>query len=70
MQIVVFFNLRLEGESYLRLAGYKLSGIGREHGEDVLHHYTQVLCYDFPATCVTVSLFLSNAQRKLQDELV
>ena len=22
--------------------GYKLSGIGREHGEEVLNHYTQV----------------------------
>jgi len=22
--------------------GYKLSGIGREHGEEALHHYTQV----------------------------
>ncbi len=22
--------------------GYKLSGIGREHGEEVLDHYTQV----------------------------
>jgi aldehyde dehydrogenase (NAD+) len=24
--------------------GYKLSGIGREHGEACLHHYTQVGC--------------------------
>lgn len=22
--------------------GYKMSGIGREHGEETLHHYTQV----------------------------
>ena len=22
--------------------GYKMSGIGREHGEEILHHYTQV----------------------------
>ena len=21
--------------------GYKMSGFGREHGEEVLHHYTQ-----------------------------
>ena len=21
--------------------GYKMSGIGREHGEEVIHHYTQ-----------------------------
>ena len=27
----------------VEFGGYKLSGIGREHGDEVLHHYTQVL---------------------------
>ena len=31
--------------------GYKTSGIGREHGEEVLSHYTQVLCAAWMLFC-------------------
>lgn len=38
----VWVNTWNQFDAAVPFGGYKLSGIGREHGEEVLSHYTQV----------------------------
>ena len=38
----VWVNTWNQFDAAVPFGGYKLSGIGREHGEEVLNHYTQV----------------------------
>ena len=44
----VWVNTWNQFDAAVPFGGYKLSGIGREHGEEVLNHYTQVPCPSFP----------------------
>ena len=38
----VWVNTWNQFDAAVPFGGYKMSGIGREHGEEVLSHYTQV----------------------------
>lgn len=57
----VWVNTWNQFDAAVPFGGYKLSGIGREHGEEVLSHYTQVTFF-FDATFLErIYVFLDAA---------